>query len=258
MLPPILMRGCSHSDPQCICRNLRSLDDYDDTPKPPTRRVKLLKRTPDEVFEDGTTTEEVEVEVTIIEVSNIENNDQSGIDEEADNKSNIDNESVGVEVDHAVDASNDAISIEGGDKESQHRGDSTTKSGTLGSELSENMTADDEAIESNKTELEKLGDPSSTGKAASILLAAPKDGLLADAEVEVASTKNENPGKETTKYEENSKPLNKTGTPASEIPEPEKAAYEKIKNETFSAMEEEREFKMCVEECSLQDQIRML
>jgi hypothetical protein len=289
MLPPILMKGCSHSDPQCICRNLRSLDDYDDTPKPPPRRIKLVKRFPDEVFEDGSTTEDLpEVEVTVIEVTDIEDVSAQTADNEPVREATVNEEPMELRVDEIDGANTDTTTTNEGTMDSENIEDNSVESETYGSEqfndgtgngsveaevevvyfeAPENQISEEEASKSAKsppadldhtfTEIEaQETDALEEIEEAPIESEIPEIEIVDNEEPGVVLIDNEVPSNETTEHDESEDTATETQDPASETTEYEEVEYGSIANETLEVMDEEREFKMCVEECSLHDQIR--
>jgi hypothetical protein len=270
MLPPILMKGCSHLDPQCICRNLRSLDDYDDTPKPPPRRIRLVKRIPDEIFVDGTSTEtSTEVEVTVTEVTDVVDASVVMAENESEEERASD-VSVVVGVDNIDDASR--VEEEETDYTIDGSDDKTVPSGSA--------TETRDSIETDSSELEKEGPinlktpvavvedvaiaivaqveiAEKNTEQASIEAVLPIVEVLADGETRPGPVMSDINGQsnETSVY-------NKDGDIATEAQasagttNSEEIKYGTLPNETLEIIEEEREFKMCVEECSLHDQIR--
>jgi hypothetical protein len=287
MLPPILMKGCSHLDPQCICRNLRSLDDYDDTPKPPPRRIRLVKRTPDEKFEDGTSTESLtEVEATVTEVTDVVNASVLATNTAPVEEGKLDDVSVGLGVDNVDEVNIDSIDI----KES-NVGDETTENAFAesgnGAEKSEDASTNIDSKEIETTAAELLLEeavsmsveiPAVDADGVVIEIDAEKDEVMEDVEkatieavlpiIEALEDGEAHPGpvmndgigqsNETGEYNENGDMSAEFQDPESGTTDYEETKYGTIANETLAIIDEEREFKMCVEECSLHDQIRKL
>jgi hypothetical protein len=275
MLPPILQKGCSHLDAQCICRNLRSLDDYDDTPKPPPRRIRLVKRTPDEVFDDGSTTEVItEVTVTVLDVTNPSSKlkDDTRVLEGAVGEGST-NPSVD-EIDHLDTDSVDvqASSMDGEDTETYtvelENGHKKLENADTAAHIVETETIASATEENGTPEFGVLSDLETTS--------ANVDSAAVNTEAEGNSTSDET--EEVTidsaaisaQADENEKPglvLADNGAASNETiddpaavqdPESKAADYEEVEYGVTAnvTVDEDREFKVCVEECSLHDQIR--
>ncbi|EPE36139.1 hypothetical protein GLAREA_05477 [Glarea lozoyensis ATCC 20868] len=277
MLPPMLAKGCSHLDAQCLCRNLRSLDDYDDTPKPPPRRIRLVKRIPDEVFDDGSTTEPItEVTVTVLDVTDSsstleddkkilegvvgESYNNLGVDEVDD----LDPDIVDVQGSrlHGENAETVAVELENGQKESE---DADTVADIVGTETIASATNED-----GSPELDVLsGDETTTGNVDNAAMNSEAGGNSASEEtdeviIDPATTNvqidgNEKPDLVQT---DNEAASNETiDDPPSAIQDPVSKAvdYEEVEYGATAdvTVDKDREFKMCVEECSLHDQIRV-